>query len=77
MFRDPITGETFLRVIGARVRPTFGAPPSAARRAALAQMAQYLTKAPKGVFIYRSHEEMDADRMRWTVEAIVARERDG
>ena len=35
-------------------------------------MAGYITRAPKGVFIYHSHEEMDADRLRWTVDAMVA-----
>lgn len=33
------------------------------------------TRAPKGVFIYSSHEEMARDRERWTVEAIVQRQR--
>jgi hypothetical protein len=40
-------------------------------------MAQYRTRAPKGIFLYRSHEEMEADRLRWTVEAIVETERRG
>lgn len=39
----------------------------------MAQLAQYRTRAPKGVFIYRSAEEMEADRQRWTVDAIVER----
>jgi hypothetical protein len=29
------------------------------------------------VFIYRSHAEMDADRLRWTVEGVVMHERNG
>lgn len=33
------------------------------------------TRAPKGIFYYESHEEMARDRDRWTVEAIVARQR--
>ena len=41
-------------------------------RARMTAMAQYTTRAPKGVFIYHSHEEMDADRIRWTVDAMVA-----
>ena len=41
-------------------------------RARMTAMAQYTTRAPKGVFIYHSHEEMDADRLRWTVDAMVA-----
>lgn len=36
-------------------------------------MAQYRTRAPKGVFIYFSHDEMEAGRLRWRVEAMVAR----
>ncbi len=35
--------------------------------------ARYRTRAPKGVFIYQSHEEMTRDRERWTVDAMVAR----
>jgi hypothetical protein len=34
-------------------------------------LAQYRTRAPKGVFIYYSAEEMESDRLRWTVAAIV------
>lgn len=72
MERDPLTGETFIRVIGRRPRPPIGQPPSSETWAALAQMARYRTRAPKGVFIYRSHEEANADRDRWTVDAVVA-----
>jgi hypothetical protein len=42
-------------------------------RAAMDQMARYRTRAPKGVFIYRNHAEMEADRMRWLVQAMVDR----
>jgi hypothetical protein len=73
MEKDPFTGEIFLRVIGRR-RPTPGEVPSAETRAALTAMARYRTCAPKGIFFYRSHEEMDADRLRWTVQAIVEKE---
>ena len=41
-------------------------------RARMTAMAGYTTRAPKGVFIYHSHDEMDADRLRWTVDAMVA-----
>jgi len=74
---DPSTGETFLRVVGRRARPEPGQPPSPEAREALARLAQYRTCAPKGIFLYRSPEEMDADRMRWTVQAIVEHERRG
>jgi hypothetical protein len=75
MERDPLTGETFLRVVGRRERPPMGSVPTAARRAALATLACYRTRAPKGVFIYRSHDAMEADRLKWAVEAVVAHER--
>ena len=74
---DPITDEVFLRIVGQRQRPEIGQPPSAAARQALASLLQYRTCAPKGVFIYHSHEEMEADRLRWTVQAIVEHERRG
>lgn len=48
---------------------------AAADRAALATLARYRTRAPKGVFIYYSAEEMDADRLRWTVDAMVEKHR--
>ena len=76
MERDPLTGELFIRVVGRRARPPFGQAPSPEAWAALAQMARYVTRAPKGVFIYRSHEEANADRERWTVDAVVAKHRD-
>jgi hypothetical protein len=75
--RDPVTGEEFLLVVGKRSTPPLGEPPSLEARSALASMAGYRTRAPKGIFLYRSHAEMDADRLRWTVEAMVARARNG
>jgi hypothetical protein len=74
---DPITGEVFLRVVGRRSRPPIGQPPSDEARRAHTLLQQYRTQAPKGVFIYRSHEEMEADRLRWTVEAMVEHARRG
>jgi hypothetical protein len=76
MEKDPLTGESFLRVVGRRPRPPFGQPPAPQARDALAQMARYVTRAPKGIFIYRSQEEANADRARWTVDALVAKHRD-
>jgi hypothetical protein len=75
MVRDPLTGEQFLHVIGRRRPRPLGEPPSARDRESLATMAHHVTRAPKGVFLYASHAEMDADRLRWTVEAIVERAR--
>lgn len=49
--------------------------PDAAARSAWTQMAQYRTRAPKGVFFYDSHQAMEADRLRWTVEAMVEKAR--
>jgi hypothetical protein len=72
---DPLTGEEFLRVVGRRQPAPVGELPSAETRQALASLVQYRTRAPKGVFIYRCHADMDADRMKWTVEAIVAQAR--
>jgi hypothetical protein len=74
---DPRTGETFARIVGKRVPPALGEVPPKETRDALAAMAQYRTKAPKGVFKYYSHAEMDADRERWLTEAMVERARGG
>jgi hypothetical protein len=64
------------RVVGRR-KPRDGQSLTAADRALMTQMAQYRTRAPKGVFIYTSHEQMEADRLRWLVQAMLdkARER--
>lgn len=35
--------------------------------------AAYRTRVPKGIFFYESHEEMEADRLRWTVDLMVHR----
>jgi len=40
----------------------------------MTQMAQYKTRAPKGVFHYKSHEEANRDRDRWQTEAIVVKQ---
>jgi len=42
--------------------------PDGAARASLAEVARYRTRAPKGVFRYRTHEEANAAREAWTVE---------
>lgn len=73
MEREEKTGEEFLRIVGRRTQAPAGQPPPRETRDALAQMARYVTRAPKGVFRYRSHEDANADRDRWTVDAIVAR----
>ncbi len=64
------------RTVGKRTsregQPLTG-PDRAADRAAMTQNARYQTRAPKGVFYYSSHEEMAADRLRWTVDLMVER----
>lgn len=62
------------RIVGRRVSRD-GQPSSAEDRAALDQMGRYRTRAPKGVFIYRSAAEMDNDRLRWTVDAMLEKQR--
>jgi hypothetical protein len=62
------------RTVGKRL-PRDGRPLTHADRVALARQARYRTRAPKGVFIYYSAAEMDADRLRWTVDAIVEKQR--
>jgi hypothetical protein len=57
------------RTIGRR-RQAEGLPDARAREA-WTQMAQYRTRAPKGIFFYKNHEEMSADRLKWTVDAMV------
>jgi len=57
-------------VVGRR-RPRDGTPLDAAARARMSELARYRTCAPKGVFIYSSHEEMEADRLRWLVDAML------
>jgi hypothetical protein len=67
----PINQQPIARTVGRRqVRE--GQTLTPADREAMAQMAQYRTRAPKGVFRYHSQAEMDADRLRWTVDAVVA-----
>lgn len=69
---DTVTDEAFARVVGRRPRPPLGEPPTPATRAALTTMARYATRAPKGVFRYRTHEEANRDREAWTLEAMIA-----
>jgi hypothetical protein len=64
------------RIVGKRVSPPPGAVPEAAVRAAMVANSQYRTRVPKGIFFYRTHDEMVRDRERWTVDAIVARHRE-
>jgi len=60
------------RTVGIRrVRVLGDGLPGVEERAAMTALANYRTRAPKGLFFYRSHEEMEADRVKWQVEAMV------
>jgi hypothetical protein len=73
---DPFAGERFIRVVGRRRRPEVGELPTAEARAAMTSLLeQQRTGAPKGVFVYRSHEEANADRDRWLAEAMLTASR--
>jgi hypothetical protein len=43
----------------------------------MTRMAQYRTCVPKGIFIYASHEEANADWERWRIEKMRQRQRSG
>jgi len=67
--------ERFLRTLGKRRPAPAGGPPGAAARAAMTTMAQYRTCAPKGVFIYASHEAANADWDGWRTLAMLSNTR--
>ncbi len=69
--------ERFSRIIGKRARPAPGSPPTPEARACMTRMAQYRTCVPKGIFIYASHEEANADWERWRIEKMRQRQRSG
>jgi len=69
----PTDQQPIQRVIGKRLTPPRGVLPNSAARAAMTLNARYLTRAPKGIFFYKNHEDMARDRERWTVDAIVAK----
>lgn len=64
--------QPIIRTVGRR-QMREGQPLTAADREAMTRMAQYLIRAPKGIFRYRSQAAMEADRLRWTVDAVVAK----
>jgi hypothetical protein len=77
MSKSGPTDERFLRVVGRRSRPEPGVPPSPQARRAMSEMARYRTRAPKGIFFYRSHQEANRDSERWLLDAIVEKQRHG
>jgi hypothetical protein len=62
------------RTVGKRVPLPPGVLPSPEARAAMTANARYITRAPKGIFFYKNHEEMIRDRERWTIDAVIARQ---
>jgi len=70
----PPDQQPIQRTIGKRVGPPPGVLPSPEARAAMTANARYLTRAPKGIFFYKNHEEMNRDRERWTIDAVIARQ---
>ena len=60
------------RTVGKRVSRE-ARPLTDTSRVAMAQNTSYRTRAPKGVFFYASHEEMAADRLRWTIDLMAER----
>ena len=59
------------RTVGRRVPPRAGVPPSREARAAQDSWAKRLTRVPKGLYRYANHDDMERDRDRWRVAAIV------
>jgi hypothetical protein len=69
---DTLNDGEFRRVVGKRTQAHGpGVRPETVR--ALTEMARYVTRAPKGVFRYQTHELANLDRERWTVDAMQAR----
>ena len=71
----PPDQQPIARTVGRRTRAPLGQPPSKEAREAAASWADRLTCAPKGVFRYASHEEMERDRSRWQLEAMLETQR--
>jgi len=68
--------QPIARTVGRRRAPPVGVLPSSQVRAAMDSLsANRLTRAPKGVFRYRSHAEMARDRELWQAEAVVLAQR--
>ena len=70
----PPDQQPIQRIVGKRAPPPPGVLPSPEARAAMTANARYITRAPKGIFFYKNHEEMIRDRERWTVNAMFARQ---
>jgi hypothetical protein len=69
---DTVNDEVFRRVVGKRIQAHGPGIRSETVRA-MTEMARYITRAPKGVFRYQTHEQANLDRERWTIDAMQAR----
>jgi hypothetical protein len=63
--------QPIARTVGRRTLPRAGELPSAETRAAMDSWAGRLTRVPKGVYRYASHDDMERDRDRWQTAAMV------
>jgi hypothetical protein len=63
--------QPIARTVGRRTAPRAGVLPSAETRAAMDSLAGHLTRVPKGVYRYASHDDMERDRDRWQTAAMV------
>ena len=71
MSTDYFEQQPIGRTVGRRVPRRAGVPPSREARAALDTWAGRLTRVPKGVYRYSSHDDMERDRDRWQVAAMI------
>ena len=71
MSTDYFEQQPIARTVGRRTLPRAGALPPAETRAAMDSSASRLTRVPKGVYRYASHDDMVRDRERWQTAAMV------
>ena len=68
---DYFEQQPIRRTVGRRRPSPAGVSPPAETRAAMDSWANCLTRAPKGVYRYFNHDDMERDRERWRVAAMV------
>ncbi len=61
--------QPIFRTVGTR-QTRDGVAPSQLSMDAQKSMASYTTRVPKGLFFYNSHQEMEKDRLNWTLDLI-------
>ena len=71
MSTDYFEQQPIGRTVGRRTPPRAGALPSTETRAAMDSWANRLTRAPKGIYRYSNHDDMERDRDRWQAAAMV------